>query len=272
MQQKWCATDRELYAIKWALESTASIFLGAKVTVHTDHAALTHLQTTPTPKLIRYGLAIRNYGAEIVHVSGKENVTADFLSRIEGTQVEDSLTDGYALLTLGEVTLLTVESLAEECQKEPPHPDVEVRNGVYYRRLTHKLYIPPKFREQIMFLAHAHRGGHMGVGKTVKTLTRGVWWPKLATDVAEFISACLLCQCLRSEPKKEGLGTFDRVKISELVSLDYVGPRRIKGRDNYILVAIDHYTRFAMGATTTEPTAEFAWEFGVMLGSQRNIV
>lgn len=79
VQSRWCATDRELFAILWALTSTAAIVLGARITLMTDHSALVHLDSTATPKLVRYGLAIRASGAKIEHVKGTNNVVADFL-------------------------------------------------------------------------------------------------------------------------------------------------------------------------------------------------
>lgn len=260
-QTRWCATDREVYAIYWALTITAPIVLGSRLTVLSDHSALTHLGTTLTPKLIRYGLAIRGFGATIIHVKGKENVMADFLSRLEGAEVDDMLPAGHALLALADVTHLTPSLIAEECRKGPQLEEVEERNGLFFRRNTRHLYIPPRFRQQLMFLAHAHKGGHVGVGKTIRVLTRTVWWPKLAEQVATFIATCLLCQCLRQKSPVEGQGRLDRVHFNELVSLDYIGPRLIYGKKWWVLVLVEHYTRYAMGCSTEDPSAYTARDF-----------
>lgn len=82
VQRRWCATDRELLGILWALTTTAAIILGAPVTVWTDHAALTHLDTTATPKLPGHPLWPGHSGVWRNNHHGKDNIIADFLSRI----------------------------------------------------------------------------------------------------------------------------------------------------------------------------------------------
>lgn len=147
--------------------------MGAPITVFTDHAALTHLDTTATPKLLRYGLAIRAFGAEIRHVRGTDNTVAEILSRVEGHEVDEEISQHYALLALEDVISLTPEVLAEAVKEEGPLPEVEERGGVFFKRGTRKAYFPKRYREQVMYLAHAFAGGHMGIGKTIKVLTRG---------------------------------------------------------------------------------------------------
>lgn len=260
-QRKWCATDREVYAILWALRTTASICLGAPLTVFTDHAALTHLGSTPTPKLIRYGLAIRAFGAQIRHVKGKDNVVADFLSRLDGHEVDAGIEGSYALLSLDEVTNITPEKLAAATREEGENAELEEKEGIFLLRHTRKAYVPKKYREQLIYLAHAYSGGHVGVGKTIKILTRNLWWPKLADEVASFVAGCLLCQCFRRKKSEPGKGLLERPFFNEIVSLDYVGPRQFDGAAQYALVLVDHCTRFAAGVSTTEPSASVAWDF-----------
>lgn len=112
-----------------------------------------------------------------------------------------------------------------------------------------------------MYLAHAHGGGHVGIGKTIKDLTRAVWWPHLAEEVAAFVAGCLLCQCLRSKRSVPGQGSLERDRFNELVSLDFIGPRNHNGEDLWGLILIDHCTRFAAGLTTDSPCAQVAWDF-----------
>lgn len=261
VQTSWAATDRELFAVYWALTTTASLTLGAPITVHTDHSALCHLDTSPTPKLMRYGLAIRAFRADIHHVRGKDNVLADFLSRLDATEVDADVKDGYVLFSVSDAVHITLEKLSEACEKEEKPTGVEQRDGVFYFKHSTKLYIPKVFREQLLYLAHVHQGGHIGVGKVIKVLTRKVWWPALASEAAAFVARCLVCQCLRAKPSQQGHGKLDRLKFNELISIDYIGPRIIKERSYWILVVIDHYCRFAAGTVTTEPDARTAVNF-----------
>lgn len=174
VQQRWAATDREVYAIHCALKCTTSIVMGAPIVVFTDHAALTHLDTTATPKLVRYGLAIRAFGAEIRHISGKDNTVAGFLSRIDGQEVDEEISQHYVLLTLDDIVRDTPESMAAATRVEGPNAEIEERDGVSLKSSSRKAYVPAANREQIMYMAHAFAGGHVGVGKIIQLLTRGL--------------------------------------------------------------------------------------------------
>lgn len=180
-------------------------------------------------------------------------------SRLEGHAVDDCITAEYAMLAVSDLANITLAKLEKASAEETPHGEVEVREGVHYRRGTNRVYIPRCFRQQVMYLAYAYAGGHIGIGKTIKVLTRTVWWPELAEDVAAFIAGCLLCQCLRRKREKMGTGSLERDRFNELISIDYVGPRDHDGRICYALIIVDHCTRFAMGASTLDPTAQFAW-------------
>ena len=57
-----------------------------KIKVYTDHNPLTFLKTmkNKNQRLVRWSLALQEYGLEIQHIPGSENVEADALSRCIG--------------------------------------------------------------------------------------------------------------------------------------------------------------------------------------------
>lgn len=59
-----------------------------KFTLLTDHAALTYLHTTATVsrRNARWLEFLSQFTFDIKHIKGKENVVADALSRIPGTE------------------------------------------------------------------------------------------------------------------------------------------------------------------------------------------
>ncbi|GBG83892.1 hypothetical protein CBR_g37762 [Chara braunii] len=73
--------DRELYALRQALEHWKHYLLGVKV--YSDHETLRWLKTQAkmTPKLTRWAAEIDQYDFELKPVKGKYNVVADALSR-----------------------------------------------------------------------------------------------------------------------------------------------------------------------------------------------
>ena len=62
--------------------------MGIKFTLLTDHAALTYLHTTATVsrRNARWLDFLSQFQFDIIHIKGKENVVADSLSRIPGSE------------------------------------------------------------------------------------------------------------------------------------------------------------------------------------------
>ncbi|GBG81934.1 hypothetical protein CBR_g34116 [Chara braunii] len=75
--------ERELYALRQALEHWKHYLLGRHFKVYSDHETLRWLKTQAkmTPKLTRWAAEIDQYDFELKVVKGKYNVVADALSR-----------------------------------------------------------------------------------------------------------------------------------------------------------------------------------------------
>ncbi|GBG89902.1 hypothetical protein CBR_g49752 [Chara braunii] len=75
--------ERELYALRHALEHWKHYLLGRHFEVYFDHETLRWLKTQAkmTPKLTRWAVEIDQYDFELKPVKGKYNVVADALSR-----------------------------------------------------------------------------------------------------------------------------------------------------------------------------------------------
>ena len=108
--EKTCASSElEALAVLWAMKHFRHYIYGIKCIVYTDNVALKSLLATPHPsgKLARWGLALQNLDLEIRHRPGKENRTADALSRepiITGDQVSESFAPTIVKLDATEVT------------------------------------------------------------------------------------------------------------------------------------------------------------------------
>lgn len=76
--------EQELTAIHWAITHFRPYLYGRRFTVKTDHRPLVYLfsMKNPSSKLTRMRLELEEYTFDIEYVKGKENVSADALSRI----------------------------------------------------------------------------------------------------------------------------------------------------------------------------------------------
>lgn len=83
-QTRWSTIEREAYSVIFALKKFRNWIFGCEVTVFSDHNPLTYLtETTPkSAKLARWALALQEFNLKFQYRAAKQNVAADFLSRI----------------------------------------------------------------------------------------------------------------------------------------------------------------------------------------------
>jgi hypothetical protein len=82
-QGRYSVTEKELYAVVFALERFRPYIYGRPFTVYTDHRALIWLcgKKNPSGRLGRWSNIINQYSQSIRFIEGKQNKVADCLSR-----------------------------------------------------------------------------------------------------------------------------------------------------------------------------------------------
>lgn len=77
-------TEKELKAVHFAIKSLRPYLWGRHFTVYTDNKPLIYLykMKDQASRLTRIRLDLEEYDFEIVYISGKDNIIADALSRI----------------------------------------------------------------------------------------------------------------------------------------------------------------------------------------------
>ena len=83
-QQKYAVIERECLAIIWALEKLTVYLYGKEFVIQTDHQPITFLKTAhlSNPRLLRWALKLQPYLFRIEAIPGRDNVGADYLSRL----------------------------------------------------------------------------------------------------------------------------------------------------------------------------------------------
>ena len=86
-EKRYAVIEKECYAIVWSVKSLRVFLEGRRFVVESDHAPLQWLDRVKltNQRLLRWSLTLQEFSFDIVHVKGKDNVVADYLSRIESS-------------------------------------------------------------------------------------------------------------------------------------------------------------------------------------------
>ena len=81
---RYSVIERECLAIVWAVKRFQLYLYGRHFVLQTDHRPLEYIHATKftSPRIMRWALCLQGYNFRIQHVKGKDNVGADFLSRV----------------------------------------------------------------------------------------------------------------------------------------------------------------------------------------------
>ena len=113
----------------------------------------------------------------------------------------------------------------------------------------HRVYVPKRARHYILQLAHddATYGGHLGIRKTFKKLSR-FYWPRMHADIESYVKSCDTCQKFKSPPGLPA-GYLHSIPVSQVfehIHLDIVGPLTTTFNGNrYVITATDAMSKWA---------------------------
>jgi len=108
--------------------------------------------------------------------------------------------------------------------------------------------------------------GHFGEQRTLAEIQRRYFWHNRIADVKAVVRGCQQCQLVRSSgnirSRDEQLKSIHVCDLFHRVALDIAGPLpAIKSGNKYILVAIDHYSKWceakAVADHAVKTTARF---------------
>ncbi|GBG74618.1 hypothetical protein CBR_g19025 [Chara braunii] len=188
--------ERELYALRQALEHWKHYLLGSLFKVYSDNETLRWLKTQSkmTPKLTRWAVEIDQYDFELKPVKGKYNVVADTLSKRSdyfgaivhyldiGSDLQEKVRQAYAQDSIYSDLLKRV--------KEGPktEPDYRTIEGLLFEKtdVVDRLCVPNSEEIRSLILGERHdTEGHFGWQKTLANLMHAYTWPGMKNDCIE---------------------------------------------------------------------------------------
>ena len=126
-------------------------------------------------------------------------------------------------------------------------------------------WVVPASLRQALVACH-HRGvcgAHLDVTKTNAMLALRFYWPCMIDAVKAHIKSCERCQRAKAAPRVPRIARMlNREALWSTVAFDFFGPlsRSRKGYQ-YILVAIDHFSRWPEAIPTRHATAKVVADF-----------
>ena len=109
-----------------------------------------------------------------------------------------------------------------------------------------RVVLPGVMRQLIYKHLHVEMG-HLGAEKVIELAKRRVYWPNMDQDIDNFIAK--RCSCIaQKKPHRQLKAPVQSIVTSapmELVTVDFLHLEKGLGGMEYILVIVDHFSRFA---------------------------
>ena len=281
------AFNRELCALRMAIQYFRHRIRGRRLILLTDHKSLVHALTNGTGQHSPIEMAwldeIKEYYPDVQYIKGSDNVVADFLSRPVKT------TDG---VRVGEhqLNIITASSqqqlpsdyisvqLMHKTQMDEPLDPTTIKNkticirvcpflaeggnevnitGVQCQENDRFRPFVPKVLRPILF-HRFHTIMHSGAEKTTDQISSHYYWPGMQEDINHWVKHCPKCQRNKTtRHNRQRLSNFpNEPGRLNIVHLDLVGPLPNNACFQYIITMRDRNTGFLCTAPLPDKTTE----------------
>ena len=245
-QRKYSAFDRELVALHETIKHYRHFLEGRKFVAFTDHKPLTtaiHSQADRSPRQTRQLSFIAEFTSDIRHISGKCNVVADTLSRIETVGVPPV---DYTALALSQQQSLEVQAYQTAVTNLKIQPVSFSNTSVLCDVSTgvSRPIVPPEWRKPIFNAIHGL--SHAGNKPTQRAMSSRFVWHGMGRDIAKWCRECMDCQ--QSKVSKHVKTPLSDMPLPSArfgsLNLDLVGPLPPSEGMTYLLTIVDRFTRW----------------------------
>ena len=275
------STLLELACVVWAVEKFHVYLHGSLFELVTDHQALTFLRARAHPhgKLARWAATLAGYDFTVTHRPGRLHTRADALSC--AFPASPAASPVFATPPLPSPDSASPPSVAEflaaqsadvlivHIARSPSSEVVTSPDGVVcnlshrYGMPVFKPLVPLTLRSRVISACHL-ASAHMGVSETARRVRASYSWPGILADVRAFVSSCAPCLARKPPARRRTLpvGTLAAERPCELVACDVLTVQPSSDGFNYLLVVVDHFSRYAaLAPLRTKSSAEIAQAF-----------
>lgn len=253
-ESKYSAFDRELLAIFLAIKHFRFFVEGRAFRVYTDHKPLTNAlnsKTERSPRQTRHLEYIAQFTNDIVHISGKSNVVADFLSRPCEENSAINLELDFKNFISEQKSDHEISDYLQNKAKSNKNLKFELisipmidEQILCETSLTNRPFVPLSLRKSVFTTLHCL--SHPGVRATRKLIAKRYFWPGMNKDIGIWAKACVSCQ--KSKTSRHVKSQFQSFAVPnqrfEHIHLDLVGPLSRSGDFQYIMTIVDRFSRW----------------------------
>ena len=263
--------EKEFLVVVHAINKFRHYIIGYETFVHIDHSTIRYFMNGPITngRVTRWLLLLQEFNITMLDRPGKQNIVADFLSRVqnikEDSLVEDKFPDEYLFAVTTQTPCFADIANYLVIRKLPSYlfPREKrkiIQESARYSWITNKLYktgldlmIRRCVREDGMpnILKACHDepcGVHFADKRTTyKILSLGYYWPSIFKDAKEYVRRCDSCQRVgKPAPSNEmPLQTQVLIEPFEKWALDFIGSINSPSKQKkYILVCIDYVIKW----------------------------
>ena len=207
LAMRWSTIEKERYSCYITVKLSAHLLMGKRFILETDHANLVWMEKSTVPKIIRWRMYLQSYDFLIRHIPGKQNIIADWFSRLYHSYTPFQLQSLLSLTVNAPVTFIDPTYKCHQLHMldniinnhraqifanesiDTTQPLLQFFSNLNASKLFQLL------PDQALAAVHNSKMGHHGIHRTYNLLNKHYPGHKIPLKlITDYIHACPACQ------------------------------------------------------------------------------
>lgn len=305
-ESRYHSYELETLSVVYALKHFRHYFIGISFKLVTDCNSLKSSQYKRDliPRVSRWWVYLQDFDFVIEHRAGVQMAYVDYLSRNPPKPVLESVSvnqiseipndddqDSYSLMPSGWLFIQqSTDSETLELKEKLANNEIDKNQFcVIGSTLCHlseinsekvtQYFVPKNARYSL--LKEYHDGqAHIGLEKTLLSISSHFWFPRMRQFVTKYINACLTCLTRKRTPKSSVYDVHSIPKTAipfHTLHLDCMGPLpKTEEGFTHVFVAVDAYSKYcflyALKSLKTDDLADCLMDIIYLVGTPTRLI